>query len=120
FSRVGAQGVVVFHDKDRLYAYGTRRIVPDDPRIALIFLADAARQIDFYRRTMAKLAIDFQMTRRLAYETVDLAESKSGALAAFLGRKERVDRPVHSRRVHSGSRVGDGDHHVLPFRQRLG
>ncbi len=78
-----------------------------------------ARQINLDRRADADLGIDFHVTAGLTDEAIDLAETKAGSLADFLGRVERVECPHQNIGRHSRSRIGDGEKHVLPRRDRI-
>src|SRR5208337_2572692 len=106
-----SQRLGVFHEKD---AFRTRQFFP---RIAFLFrhrrLTRMSREIDLKRSALSRRAIHPNISITLFYDAVHSGKSKSRALAAFLGGEEWLKDMCERSGVHSRSRVGHGQKHVI-------
>ena len=72
------------------------------------------RQENAHARPLPRFAVDLNVPARLLDETIDHAETESGAGACRLGGEERLERaPAHLFR-HARSRVGDRNQDIVP------
>src|SRR3984885_339291 len=71
------------------------------------------RQVDFHRGSLSDLAVDADMAARLLHEAIDLAETKAGAMANLLSRKERLEHAAHCVFSHPAAGIAHTHHDVL-------
>src|SRR5690242_5016191 len=94
FDGIGSDVVVVFKDQDGLLSIAVRdgRF---DPALVLGGCGHKPRKVDFDRRTLSELEIDFHMTGGLLDDAIDLAEAEARALADRLGGEKGLERSAH-------------------------
>ena len=77
-----------------------------------------SRKINLERRSVARLAIDPDVSAALFDDSVDRRQAEARALPFFLGGEERLEDVGLRLFVHAAAVVGDRQHDVLAGRQR--
>src|SRR5216684_3618257 len=97
------RGVVV-DQQDRFTTPRQRRGVTSGGSDSRAFTM-GSRQIEPYRGAHADLAVDIQVSARLFGKAIDHTQAKTGSLAVFLGRKNRLYRALDNFGRHAGPGV---------------
>ena len=102
--------LLVFDEQDRLRPTKSGR---GNLGADAVDLRRDPREVDLERGSFSRLAVDPEVSSALLHDAEHGRETEARALAGFLGRVEGLENPCLRRLVHSATRVGDGEHHVV-------
>ena len=76
------------------------------------------RKVGFEGAARTEPAAHVQCAAVLRDDAVDAGKPEAGASARPLGGEERLENPLHDRRVHAGAVIGHGETDIAASRQR--
>src|ERR1700722_13835639 len=105
--------VIVFDDQNRLLgrSLGGQLV---RPALCHDMFGNQSWKINLYRRPLSDFGVDLHVAATLLDEAVNLAETKSRALADRLGREERFESLADRRGGHPDAGIGNADGNILP------